>query len=153
MFELSQALRATVELLLVPTLLALGVLLVAALFELGSLLGERFHGLRALAQNADPERALALGHRRIERADLITRAGPMLGLMGTLISLGPGLEALARGDVARLAGQVTIAFDTTVVGLCAGIVGFLAGRLRRRWYGDLVDALERADAPEPRRVG
>jgi biopolymer transport protein ExbB/TolQ len=44
-----------------------------------------------------------------------------------------------------LASSVTVAFDTTVLGLLVGMLGFVISRLRRRWYEALLTALERAD--------
>jgi biopolymer transport protein ExbB/TolQ len=73
----------------------------------------------------------------------------MFGLMGTLIPLGPGLAALGRGDVASLANAVTVAFDTTVLGLAVGIVGFCLARARRSHYDrvfDRLDQFEQANA-------
>jgi len=84
---------------------------------------------------------LAIGRSRIGRADMLARVGPMLGLMGTLIPLGPGLAALGNGDVAELAAAVTVAFDTTVIGLAVGALGFCLGRARRRLYDRRLDAL------------
>ena len=66
----------------------------------------------------------------------------MLGLMGTLIPLGPGLAALGEGELSVLTTAMTIAFDTTVVGLLAGIIGFVLGRMRRRWYDAVIMGLE-----------
>ena len=37
--------------------------------------------------------------RSLDRTRLLVRAGPAIGLMGTLIPLIPGLAALAGGDV------------------------------------------------------
>ena len=37
--------------------------------------------------------------KKIERTDIVTRIGPTLGLMGTLIPMGPGLAALGSGDI------------------------------------------------------
>ena len=64
----------------------------------------------------------------------MTRIGPLLGLMGTLIPLGPALVALAGGDIAVLARKMEVAFATTVVGLVAGAVGFLTQQVKQRWY-------------------
>jgi biopolymer transport protein ExbB/TolQ len=85
---------------------------------------------------------MALGKRRIERADFITRLAPMLGLMGTLIPLGPGLAALGEGQLSILTTAMTVAFDTTVIGLLAGMIGFVIGRMRRRWYDAALTLLE-----------
>ena len=64
----------------------------------------------------------------------LTKLGPILGLMGTLIPMGPALAGLASGDIASMAYNMQIAFATTVVGLVAGAVGFLAQHVKQRWY-------------------
>lgn len=64
----------------------------------------------------------------------LTKLGPILGLMGTLIPMGPALAGLAGGDIASMAYNMQIAFATTVVGLVAGAVGFLTHQVKQRWY-------------------
>ena len=41
--------------------------------------------------------------QNLQKTDIITKVGPTLGLMGTLIPMGPGLAALGTGDVTTLA--------------------------------------------------
>ncbi len=82
--------------------------------------------------------------RRLDRTRMIVRAGPAIGLMGTLIPLAPGLRALGRGDVHLLANDLRIAFAATTVGLLSGTVAFgLTLARTRRWSEDLA-AMERA---------
>ena len=64
----------------------------------------------------------------------LTKLGPILGLMGTLIPMGPAPTGLASGDIASMAYNMQIAFATTVVGLVAGAVGFLTQQVKQRWY-------------------
>ena len=64
----------------------------------------------------------------------LTKLGPILGLMGTLIPMGPALAGLASGDIASMAYNMQIAFATTVVGLVAGAVGFLTQQVKQRLY-------------------
>lgn len=142
---LVQWIHAGVSWLLKPVLAGLAVLVALAVWEVGQALGEGLGGIRRLRLAGDAGMASRIGRGRIERADLIARVGPMLGLMGTLIPLGPGLAALGRGELQTLAQAVTVAFDTTVLGLLVGIVGFVLGRVRRRWYDSLLDALEAGD--------
>ena len=64
----------------------------------------------------------------------LTKMGPMLGLMGTLIPMGPALVGLAAGDIASMAYNMQVAFATTVVGLFASAVGFMTQQVKQRWY-------------------
>ncbi|WP_284186787.1 MotA/TolQ/ExbB proton channel family protein, partial [Zoogloea oryzae] len=86
-----------------------------------------------------------VARHRLERADLLARIPPMLGLMATIIPLGPGLAALGQGNPGELASAVTVAFDATVLGLVAGIGGLVVGKLRRRWYEELLEGMEEAE--------
>lgn len=127
--------------LLEPVIWALLVFLALSVYEIGLAIGERFGGI-ARAQARGQTALMRAGRRRIERADFITRLAPMLGLMGTLIPLGPGLAALGDGELKVLTTAMTAAFDTTVIGLLAGMAGFVLGRLRRRWYDAALESLQ-----------
>ena len=71
---------------------------------------------------------------------LLTKFGPILGLMGTLIPMGPALAGLATGDVASMAYNMQIAFATTVVGLFVGAIGYVLLQIKQRWFvADLAD--------------
>jgi biopolymer transport protein ExbB/TolQ len=80
--------------------------------------------------------------RRLDRTRLLVRAGPAIGLMGTLIPLAPGLAALAGGNVAELAENLRDAFGATVVGLLVGTVAFALTLARTRMYTEDLAALE-----------
>ena len=135
-------LHEAVSWLMVPALVTLLVACAIALVEAGIAVGERFHGLPKLRAGGDVALVQSLARHRLERADLLARIPPMLGLMATIIPLGPGLAALGKGDPAQLASAVTVAFDATVLGLVAGIAGLVIGKLRRRWYEETLDAME-----------
>ena len=85
--------------------------------------------------------------KKLQPTDIITKIGPTLGLMGTLIPMGPGLAALGSGDVTTLSNAIIVAFDTTVVGIGAGAVAYVVSKIRRRWYEQYLsnlDALSKA---------
>lgn len=128
--------------LLEPVTIAMLALLALAIWDVGVACGERFGGLARWRLLPAPE-VERRARRRLERSDLIARLGPILGLMGTLIPLGPGLAALGEGDLKVLGVAMRVAFDATVMGLLGGMAGFVLGRLRRRWYDELLDAMER----------
>lgn len=82
--------------------------------------------------------------RRLDRTRILVRAGPAIGLMGTLIPLAPGLGALGRGNFSQLAGDLTVAFSATVVGILVGTAAFALTLIRTRVYTEDLAGLERA---------
>lgn len=99
-------------------------------------------------QTGGIERALAdyelAVQRTLERTRILVRAGPALGLMGTLIPLAPGLAALGRGETSALASDLRTAFAATTVGLLVGTVAFAVTLVRTRIYAEDLADLERA---------
>ena len=79
---------------------------------------------------------------KLRKTDIITKIGPTLGLMGTLIPLGPGLAALGTGDINTLANSLTVAFNTTIVGIGAGALAYFEGRIRKNWYMKYISDLD-----------
>lgn len=80
--------------------------------------------------------------RRLARTRLLVRAGPALGLMGTLIPLSPALDGLAKGNVNQLSHNLRIAFSVTVLGLLIGAIAFGLSLYRDRMYGQDLSDLE-----------
>ena len=72
--------------------------------------------------------------KELEIPRILARIGPMLGLMGTLIPLGPAMIALSQGNIQELATNLITAFATTVLGLIVGGVGYTLFIVRKRWY-------------------
>ncbi len=76
---------------------------------------------------------------RCERVDCLVKTGPALGLMGTLIPLGPALLGLAKGDLETLATNLVVAFSTTVVGLTVALISsYVLTAQKRRFRRDVV---------------
>lgn len=80
--------------------------------------------------------------KEISTSKTLTKMGPILGLMGTLIPMGPALVGLATGDIASMAYNMQVAFATTVVGLVISAVGFLTQQARERWSIKSITMLE-----------
>ena len=78
----------------------------------------------------------------LQKTDIITRIGPTLGLMGTLIPMGPGLAALGAGDINTLASSLTVAFNTTIVGIGSGALCYVIGKIRSGWYDRYLSDLD-----------
>lgn len=80
--------------------------------------------------------------KELSNSKLLVKIGPMLGLMGTLIPMGPALVGLATGDVASMASNMQVAFATTVVGIIIGAIGFISLQVKQRWVADDMNILE-----------
>lgn len=73
---------------------------------------------------------------------MISKLGPMFGLLGTLVPLGPGLMALSEGNTALLSQSLLIAFDTTSAGVVIAAVALVIAQIRKQWYRSYAQALE-----------
>ena len=158
---LDSSLTAITQALQIPVIILLIAFLVFAVYTLGKLLSEHLsrkkvpvslikemiysiydaesaEDIKNVVNNADIQKS----QKKIlsELAD--SKIGPTLGLMGTLIPMGPGLAALGTGDVTTLASAITIAFNTTVIGIGAGAIAYFASKLRRRWFGEYLANLD-----------
>lgn len=78
----------------------------------------------------------------ISTSKTLSKMGPMLGLMGTLIPMGPALVGLSTGDISTMAYNMQVAFATTVVGLFAAAIGFITQQTKQRWYKRNLSSLE-----------
>lgn len=78
----------------------------------------------------------------IEITDLTAKLGPMFGLLGTLIPLGPGIVALGQGDTTSLSNSLGIAFDTTIAGVIAAAIALVISCVRKRWYNGYMVTME-----------
>ena len=80
--------------------------------------------------------------KRTEKTDIIAKIGPALGLIATLIPMGPGLAALGAGDINTLSQNLIIAFDTAILGLTSAAIAYTISKVRKRWYEDQISTLE-----------
>ena len=80
--------------------------------------------------------------KSLDKLRLMIRAGPTLGLMGTIIPMGPALSALSQGDLEKLSSNIIIAFTTTVVGLAIGISAYVLSVVKNRWIHEDIKNLE-----------
>lgn len=80
--------------------------------------------------------------KKLSRSRLLVKIGPMIGLMGTLIPMGPALTGLASGDIASMAYNMEVAFATTVIGILIAAIGMLTLQAAKRCYARLLNNLD-----------
>ena len=78
----------------------------------------------------------------LKLTNIVSKLAPMVGLLGTLIPLGPGIIALGQGDTTTLAESMLTAFDTTIAGLIAAAICLIIHTIRNHWYAGYMSDLE-----------
>ncbi|ATA23775.1 biopolymer transporter ExbD [Brenneria goodwinii] len=71
--------------------------------------------------------------RRLEWLRIISRTAPMLGLIATMIPMGPALLALGNNDAAAVGKNMVAAFSSVILALLAASICFFILTIRRRW--------------------
>jgi biopolymer transport protein ExbB/TolQ len=74
----------------------------------------------------------------VNLARALVRVAPSLGLIGTLIPMGASLASLASGNLHAMAGQMVVAFTTTIIGLATGTVAYVVTTIRQKWASEAV---------------
>lgn len=81
-------------------------------------------------------------HKKLEMLRNISRIAPMMGLIATLIPLGPALKALADGNVHGMSEGLIIAFSGVTLGLIAASLAYWISNVKKRWYADELHVIE-----------
>lgn len=71
--------------------------------------------------------------QRLEWLRIVSRTAPMLGLIATMIPMGPALLALSGGNVAEVGRNMVAAFSAVILALLAASICFFILTIRRRW--------------------
>ncbi|WP_068134756.1 MotA/TolQ/ExbB proton channel family protein [Roseimaritima ulvae] len=71
--------------------------------------------------------------RELEGLRLCSRIAPMLGLVATMIPLGPALVAVSAGNADNITSNLGAAFAAVIVALLAASITFAIYTVRRRW--------------------
>jgi len=109
---------------------------------LGDVEAQRTHGGLG---DGSLEHILLVREDRVKRTltgpRILVKVGPSLGLLGTLIPMGSSLASLAAGDLEAMAGQMVVAFTTTIIGLATGTLAYVVAAIRQGWVNETVHAL------------
>lgn len=143
------------QIFLIPTLLAIAILFLYSLYALGMFavawgqrrgrkLGSEAHDLRAfgLLRWAVAHPAAAgddwdiAAHKLLEIPRIVTRITPMLGLVATMIPMGPALKSLSDGNLASVSDNLAIAFSAVILALITASITFWIVSVRRRWLAE-----------------
>lgn len=149
MNSLELSLYEVSRLFLFPILLLIGLALAYAFVALGMFLvdavqrwrGSRRPGLPEGLHSDDIELSIM---KRLEWLRIVSRTAPMLGLVATMIPMGPALLGLSRGDAKSVGENLVVAFSAVILALVAASITFFVLTIRRRWLLEELRAIERA---------
>ena len=153
MHGLEAGLFGLARLFLLPALALILLSLGVALVALGSFLAEAFqrrigryisalaaHQARTGAASDDLELWVM---KRLEPLRIVSRSAPMLGLVATMIPMGPALLALGSGDASAVGENLVVAFSGVILALIAASVAHAVLTVRRRWLLEELRMVER----------
>lgn len=142
---LESSMYTVAQLFLLPTLLLIAALFLYAFWLLGEFavlaLRRRQGGGRPLVA---AHRAAALSedeldlkaHKLMEGPRIASRVTPLLGLVATMIPMGPALKGLSDGNLAQVSSNLTVAFSAVILALIAAAITFWIANVRRRWLAE-----------------
>jgi len=134
------------QLFLMPVLLTIAALFLYAFYALGTFSWQalqRHRGqpagfellqLRRAAPQLSGADLEAAAVTRLEFVRIVTRVAPMLGLVATMIPMGPALKALGEGQLSDVANSLMVAFSAVILALLASAITYAIAHVRRRWY-------------------
>ncbi|MCV6607566.1 MAG: MotA/TolQ/ExbB proton channel family protein [Campylobacterales bacterium] len=143
---------------LTPVLILIVVLFIYSIFETGVFFGEIYnrkknkktkekgypvfnYGKNNNITEGDDLEIYAF--KKLEKTSIITRVAPMLGLVATMIPMGPALKALANGNVQGISENLIVAFGAVIFALLTSSFTFWITSIRKRWYAtEIRDYLE-----------
>lgn len=81
--------------------------------------------------------------KRLETTSIVTRVAPMLGLVATMIPMGPALKALSNGNVQGISENLIIAFAAVIFALITASITYWITMKRKGWYAQEIAAITR----------
>ncbi|MCC7635376.1 MotA/TolQ/ExbB proton channel family protein [Stenotrophomonas rhizophila] len=81
--------------------------------------------------------------KKLELLRIVSRTAPMLGLVATMIPMGPALLALTRSDAQSVGENMVVAFSSVILALVSASLTFFIMTVRRRWLLEELRHFER----------
>tara|TARA_R110002167_G_scaffold93947_2_gene251311 strand:+ start:11790 stop:12398 length:609 start_codon:yes stop_codon:yes gene_type:complete len=79
--------------------------------------------------------------KELEGVRNVSRLAPMLGLIATMIPMGPALKSLADGNIQGISENLIVAFSAVIFGLIIASITFWIASVKKRWMVEELVAL------------
>lgn len=136
----------TGQFFLIPSLVLIGVCFLYAFWLLGGFCIEYFKrkngtsrpliGLYEKNKNIGEDELDLYAHKLLEIPRVVSRVTPMLGLVATMIPMGPALRSLSDGNLAKVSDNLTIAFSAVILALIAASITYYVSNIKKRWLAE-----------------
>lgn len=153
MNEFETTLYSLTRLFLTPVLILIVAALVYSFVSLGAFAVEVWQRRRGAYRSplGEYRRQGAFGSddlelwimKRLEWLRITSRSAPMLGLVATMIPMGPALLALTRSDAQGVGDNLVVAFSAVILALVSASITFFVLTIRRRWLLQELRDIER----------
>ena len=88
------------------------------------------------APNLNGDELDVYAHTLLEAPRIASRVTPMLGLVATMIPMGPALKSLSDGNLAQVSENLMVAFSAVILALIAASITYWIVNVRRRWLAE-----------------
>lgn len=148
------------EILMTPVLIIIVCLLVYSIYAIGKFLGmwliRRKNVTQYVRSISEKQQAWLAGYpihnyfinnptacenelevfalKKLETLRIVTRIAPMLGLIATMVPMGPALKSLADGNIQGISENLIIAFAAVIWGLVIATLTFWPATVKKRWF-------------------
>ncbi len=148
------------EILMAPVLIAIVALLIYSIYAMGKFLGmwltRRKNAMTYVRCVTQSDKKWLAGYpihnyfvnnpgacenelevfalKKLETLRIVTRVAPMLGLIATMVPMGPALKALADGNIQGISENLIIAFAAVIWGLVIATLTFWPASVKKRWF-------------------
>lgn len=141
------------QIFLLPTLAMIAMLFLYSCYSLGSFAVQAVQrhkgGGRPLLvwwcanRDATADELDVRAHKLLEAARIATRIAPMMGLVATMIPMGPAMKSLSDGNLGAVSENLMVAFSAVILALIAASATYLVVNVRRRWLAEEMLEIER----------
>jgi hypothetical protein len=81
--------------------------------------------------------------KKLETTSIVSRVSPMLGLVATMIPLGPALKSLSDGNIQGISENLMIAFASVILSLITASITYWITTKRKGWYAGEITTITR----------
>lgn len=158
-FQIENLMAEVSQVLMMPVLLIILLLFIYAIYAVGQfcslslarrknaqayrqslsakqaqpMLGYPLHNFFVANQDACEDELEIAALKQLENLRMVTRIAPMLGLIATMIPMGPALRSLADGNIQGISENLIIAFAAVIWGLAIASLTFWPASVKKRW--------------------